>query len=126
MYWTDTAEGHHCTRHDFTFRRGEVCHGCVADPGDAPGAAVDDPAYQKALRARITEYESNSRKCMTECVRLRDEGTAQESNLAVKWSAEAVKWARLREERQEVLDRRQHNLDLIRHEEAMSGLRRGN
>lgn len=126
MYWIDTADGHHCTRHDHTFKRGDVCHSCVTDPGDAPGGVTDDPAYQRELKARISEYRANARAAWGESKRLADEGTAQEGNLAVKWSAEAVKWSRLAEERQEVLDRRQHNLDLIRHEEAMSGLRRGN
>lgn len=125
MYWTDTASGHHCTRHDFTFLRGEVCHRCITDPGEAPGGVVEDPEYQQALRARISEYESRSRVCWRKVAEL-DEGTEREENVAVKWSTEAVKWARLAEERQEVLDRRDHNLDLIRHEREMSGLRRGN
>lgn len=53
-----------------------------------------------------------------------DGESAREENVAVKWSAEAVKWARLAEERQEILDRRAHNIDLVRHEERMSSQRR--
>lgn len=123
MYWIDTADGHHCTRHDFKFLRGEVCHECVTDPGDPPGAVADDPEYQRALRARINEYETRERACWR-----RAEGLdgAREENIAVKWSTEAVKWARLKEESRNKLDQRAHNLDLIRHEEVMSGLRRGN
>lgn len=126
MYWTDTADGHHCTRHDYAFKRGEVCHRCVTDPGESPGGIVDIPEYQQALNARISEYEARSRTCWRKVAEIDEDGTAREENVAVKWSAEAVKWARLAEERREVLDRREHNLELIRHEREMSGLRRGN
>lgn len=126
MYWQDTPDGHHCTRHDHAFERGEVCHRCVTDPGEQPGGIVDDPEYQLALKARIAEYQSRSRTCWRKVKDLDEGESKREENVAVKWSAEALKWARLAEERQEVLDRRQHNLDLIRHEQAMSGQRRGN
>jgi hypothetical protein len=127
VYWTDTADGHHCTRHDYGFKRGEVCQRCVTDPGAEPGGGiVDVPEYQQALKARIAEYESRSRTCWRKVAEIDTDGTAREENVAVKWSAEAVKWARLAEERQEIFDRREHNLDLVRHEREMSGLRRGN
>lgn len=126
MYWSDTPDGHHCSRHDFAFPRGEVCHRCVTDPGDAPGGVVDDPEYQQALRARINEYETRSRTCWRRAGDHEDGENKTEGNLAVKWSSEAVKWARLAEERREILDRRAHNLDLMRHEEAMSGERKRN
>lgn len=126
MYWTDTADGHHCTRHQETFKRGEVCHGCVTDPGEAPGAVAADPEYQRQLRARINEYQSRARTCWRKVVELDEGESRREENTAVKWSAEAVKWARLAEERQDILDNRDHDMTLIRHEEAMSGLRRGN
>lgn len=125
MYWTDTTDGHHCTRHDFAFKRGEVCHQCVVDPGEAPGGVADNPAYHVALAARISEYASRSRICWSEVDELR-KGTDRDANAAAKWSAEAVKWARLAEERQDVLDNREHDLELIRHEREMAGLRRGN
>jgi hypothetical protein len=125
VYWVDTAEGHHCTRHDFAFERGEVCRRCETDPGEEPGGIVEIPEYQQALKSRIAEYESRSKACWKECNDMRG-GTDREGNTAVKWSAEALKWARLAEERREVLERREHNLELIRHEREMSGLRRGN
>lgn len=126
MYWTDTADGHHCTRHDFAFKRGEVCHQCVVDPGEAPGGLADNPAYHVALAARISEYESRSRTCWRKVTELDEGESKREGHEAVKWSAEAVKWARLAEERQDVLDNREHDLELIRHEREMAGLRRGN
>lgn len=126
MYWTDTAEGHHCTRHDFAFQRGEVCHRCIVDPGEEPGGIVEVPEYQQELKARISEYESRSRTCWRKVAEIDEGENKREENVAVKWSAEALKWARLAEERREVLDRREHNLELIRHEREMSGLRRGN
>lgn len=98
----------------------------MTDPGQEPGGIVDVPEYQQALQARINEYETRSRTCWRKVAEIDEEGTPREENVAVKWSAEAVKWARLAEERREVLDRREHNLELIRHEREMSGLRRGN
>lgn len=95
----------------------------MTDPGEAPVGHADDAAYQAQLKARVNEYRSNSRACVAEFKRLRDEGTAQEGNLAVKWSAEGVKWARLAEEMQDKIDGREHDLRLIRHEEAMSRVR---
>jgi hypothetical protein len=124
VFWIDTQAGHRCTRHDYEFRRGEVCQACVADPGDAPGDAADNSDYQLALATRINEYRSRARICWRRAEDL--EGTEREENVAVKWSAEAVKWARLAEERQEVLDSREHDLELIGHEREMSGLRRRN
>jgi len=97
----------------------------VTDPGDDVTGVTDRPEYQKALAARISDYESRSKACWSECEAMRG-GTDRDGNTAVKWSAEALKWARLREEMQETLDRRAHNLDLINHEREMSGLRRGN
>jgi hypothetical protein len=97
----------------------------VVDPGEQIGGAIDDPEYQQALRARIAEYESRSRTCWRKVKELDEGESKREENVAVKWSAESLKWARLAEERQEILDRRAHNLDLIHHEQDMSGQRRG-
>lgn len=126
VYWTDNADGHHCTRHNFTFKRGEVCHQCIVDPGAAPGVVADNPAYQIALAARINEYQSRARTCWRKVAELDEGESKREENVAVKWSTEAVKWARLAEERQDILDNREHDLELIRHEREMAGLRRGN
>lgn len=126
MNLVDTPTGRRCTRHNVELDRGEVCHRCVTDPADAPSASNDDPEYQLELRARINEYRSNARACMGECNSLRKDGTAIDGNLAVKWSAEAIKWSRLAEEQQSTLDSRAHDLRLIAHEERMSGVRRTN
>lgn len=121
MYWTDTPDGHRCTRHDVEFLRGEVCQKCVDDPGDAPGTLPDEDVSD--LRGRIGEYRSNYRSCIRRSKSLADEGTAKDGGLAVKWNDCAIKWARLAEEQQSILDDREHNLKLIRHEQEMSGLR---
>jgi DNA-binding MarR family transcriptional regulator len=126
VYWTDTADGHHCTRHNYTFKRGEVCHECVTDPGDELGHVVESTEYQRQLRARVSEYQSRARTCWRKVMELDEDGTAREENVAVKWSAEAVKWSRLAEEMQKQLDDREHELTLLRHEREMSGRRRGN
>lgn len=126
MYSVDTATGRRCTRHNVDYERGEVCHRCVTDPAEPPSGHVGDPEYQQNLRARINEYQGNHKFCIRQCRDLVTDGTARDGNLAVKWSSEAVKWARLAEEQQLILDRREHNLDLIRHEERMSGVRKKN
>jgi hypothetical protein len=126
VYWQDTPDGHRCTRHDYTFKRGEVCHRCVTDPGESPQGLVERPEYQQALAARISEYGTRSRTCWRKVEELDEGESKREGNEAVKWSAEAVKWARLAEERQDILDNREHDLELIRHEREMAGQRRGN
>ena len=88
-------------------------------------SGIDYPDDEQ-LRARINEYRSAHKFCLKQCKDLAEDGTKRDGNLAVKWSAEAVKWARLAEEQQDALDRREHNLDLIRHEEKMSGIRGSN
>lgn len=123
MHWTDTPEGHRCLRHGLEFDRGDVCHRCVDDPGDAITGIADEDVAE--LRTRISEYRANSRTCLRECNRLRRDGTARDGALAVKWNDAAIKWARLAEERQEVLDSRDHDMRLIRHEQEMSGVRSG-
>jgi hypothetical protein len=123
VYWTDTADGHHCTRHDFAFQRGEVCHECVTDPGDAPGQQIDDPEYQRLLCARVNEYRCNARAARRRAEELY---RASEWSCAAKFEDTAIKWARLAEEQQGSLDGRAHDLKLIRHEEVMSGQRKGN
>lgn len=120
MYWTDTADGHHCNRHNVAFRRGETCHECVTDPGE--GEQAYHAEYDRKQAARIDEYRARARKL----VRVADElleGTDRDVAAACKAIAEATKLERLAEERQEVLDSREHDLTLCAHEERMSTLR---
>ncbi len=123
MYWTDTADGHHCTRHDFAFNRGDVCQRCVTDPPPSADGIEQDEAEVSALRGRINEYRCNSRACLGESKRLRDEGTVQEGNLAVKWQDCGLKWARIAEEQQQRLDEYSRDDRLMRREREMAGLR---
>jgi hypothetical protein len=123
VYWSDTPEGHHCNRHDYAFARGDVCHQCVTDPPPDVDGVEQDEREVSALRSRVNEYRVNSRSCLGESKRLRDEGTAQEGNLAVKWNDCALKWARLAEEQQTRLDEYTRDDRLIRREREMAGLR---
>jgi hypothetical protein len=123
VYWTDTADGHLCTRHDHAFKRGEVCQRCITDPPPAPGGVEQDEREVSELRGRVNEYRCNARACTGESKRLRDEGTVQEGNLAVKWNDCAIKWARLAEEQQTRLDEYVRDDRLIRREREMSGVR---
>lgn len=122
MYSTDTATGRHCDRHNVDYERGEVCHECVTDPGDAPSAESGDAEYQRKLLARINELRTRARKLW----RIADElleGTERDVNVACKAVAEHTKLERLAEELQDKHDNREHDLRLIRHEEAMSKVR---
>ena len=125
MYWQDTADGHHCDRHGTDFRRGETCHECVTDPGD--GEQTYHAEYDRKLAARIAEYRSSAKMLTRVAAELLgepgDEGTDRDVAAACKAMAEATKLYRLAEERQEVLDSREHDLTLCAHEERMSTLR---
>jgi hypothetical protein len=122
VYSVDTPTGRHCERHDVDYERGEVCHQCVTDPGDAPGGERDDAAYQRTLLARINELRTRARKLWRVADDLLD-GTDRDVNAACKAAAEHTKIERLAEELQDKYDNREHDLRLIRHEEAMSKVR---
>ena len=126
--WVTTAEGHHCTRHNVGFLRGEVCHECTTDPGDADDTFHAE--YDRKLAARISDYQSTARTLMRVGKELLGEpcqhgikATDRDIAAACKAMAEATKLFRLAEERQEILDNREHELALIAHEREMSGLR---
>lgn len=125
MYWTDTAEGHHCTRHDYAFKRGEVCHQCVTDPPPPIDGVEQDEAEVAALRGRINEYRCESRACLRRSNELAD-GTKREHGPAIKWNDNAVKWARLAEEQQKRLDEMVRDDRLVQREREMSGVRSPN
>lgn len=125
MYWTDTADGHHCNRHDFTFRRGEVCHACVADPGDAPGGISLDEQEVAALRAHISDLRTKERMLWRVAEGL-FEGTDRDVAAACKVTAEFNKTGRRADELQATLDGFVRDDRLLHREQAMSGQRRGN
>jgi hypothetical protein len=122
VYSVDTPTGRHCTRHDVDYERGEVCHQCVTDPADAPGGESGDAEYQRTLRARISELRSRARKLWRVADDLLD-GSERDVSTACKAVAEHTKLERLAEELQDKHDNREHELRLIRHEEAMSKVR---
>lgn len=118
--WQDTADGHYCTRHDYAFTRGTVCHQCVVDPGATDTGLEQDEAEVSALRARVAEYQSRSRMCWSEAERLRKDD--RQGQLAVKWSDAATKWARLAEERQDKIDEYARDDRLVRKAEKLAGV----
>ena len=120
MYWTSTADGHHCTRHDFAFRRGEVCHQCVTDPPPAIDGVEQDEAEVSALRGRINEYRCNSRAAQRKADELYK---SDEWNTSAKFEDTSIKWARLAEEQQTRLDEYTRDDRLIQREREMAGLR---
>lgn len=122
MQWVDTPTGHHCNRHNADFLRGEVCHRCIADPGDEP-TAFDEGDDDEDLRARIHEARSNSRYLIRKGKEWIDDGTAQERGVGLKAFDCAAKWERIGNELQEIIEGREHDRRLIQHERQMSGLR---
>jgi hypothetical protein len=121
--WQDTDDGHYCTVHDYAFKRLEVCHECVTADG-FDGSPAPIAQYDVKQLARIAEYRSTARELKRVGLEMCC-GTDRDANAGIKLIAESTKLFRLAEERQEVLDNREHDLVLIRHEEAMSGGARG-
>jgi hypothetical protein len=80
--------------------------------------------YDAKLLARIAEYRSTARELKRVGLELCC-GTDRDGNVGIKLIAESTKLFRLAEERQETLDNREHDLELIRHEQEMSGGARG-
>jgi hypothetical protein len=120
VYWTDTPDGHHCSRHDFPFKRGEVCHQCITDPPPDLDGIEQDEAEVSALRGRVNEYRCNARAALRKSGELYD---SQEWNTAAKYEDTSIKWARLAEEQQTRLDDYTRDDRLIRREREMAGLR---
>lgn len=122
MNWEPTADGHHCKRHDSTFKRGEVCQRCVTDPGDEIDA-LDTAGLDAEIVALAGEFTSRARRLWRETVGLLDDGTAQDKATACKLSAESAKWERLALEAKDKVAQRKHLREAMAHERAMSGLR---
>ncbi len=121
MNWQSTADGHHCTRHDVAFKRGEVCQDCVADPGEDEVQLSADVDQEIAKLAN--EFTSRARTLWREAVTLLDEGTAQDKSVACKLSAESAKWERLALEAKDKVSQRKHLREAMAHEREMSGMR---
>jgi hypothetical protein len=125
VYWTDTADGHRCTRHNLEFRRGEVCQRCVADPGDEIGGIEFDEQEVAGLKSRIAELRSKARTMW----RIAEEllgGTDRDCAAACKVTAEHTKLLRLAEELQAKVDGYVRDDRLVRKEAQMSGQRKRN
>lgn len=122
MAWIDTADGHTCPKHSETFRRGEVCSGCVSDP-DEVGVERSSTEIDDEIAALASTFTTRARRLWRECEDLLDEGTAQDKSVAVKLSAESAKWERLALEAKDKISARRHLREAMAHEQAMSSSR---
>jgi hypothetical protein len=122
VYWTDTPDGHLCSRHDFAFKRGEVCHQCITDPPPSVDGIEQDESEVAELRARVSDVRSKSRTVWRRVTDLLD-GTDREIALGLKALAEYTKLERLGDERQNKLDEYVRDDRLIRREREMAGIR---
>lgn len=120
MYWNDTPDGHHCTRHDHSFKRGEVCHQCITDPPPAIDGIEQDEREVSELRGRINEYRSNARSALRKSNELYD---SSEWSCAAKFEDTSIKWARLAEDQQTRLDEYVRDDRLVAREREMAGVR---
>ena len=96
MHWEQTSTGHRCTRpghvdergQPLEFRTGEVCHYCIANPGE-PLAVLDErPERDNYLLFTAAEFRSVA-KAIRIKARERLDGTALDQKLAVDLFAEA-------------------------------------
>jgi hypothetical protein len=115
--WQTTADGHHCTRHNVSFRRGQVCRACATDPGEIAVPTTSEDADDEILRD-AGEYQSHGRKLWRRCEDLLD-GTDLEKNIAAKLSAEAAKWERLSIETKDRVAARKQLREAMAHERRM-------
>ncbi len=119
--WTDTADGHHCTAHDQTFARGEVCQRCILDPG--PGPEVEQAEHDEELAAREADLTTDAKFWRRQARELWTDGTALDRNTAVKAADTGLKYERLALELREKRARREHVNALKRAAMQMAGLR---
>jgi len=127
MSWVLTADGHRCERHGVTFARGEVCGGCVTDPG--PRIDVTDEQeneHDRELAIREAETISVARRCYREAVKLLDDGTPRDAIVATKLIAEGTKAMRAANENRHQRAARDESRAKREYHRKMMGLRKGN
>ena len=122
MAWTDTADGHHCTDHDYSFPRGEVCNRCDTAHLSIAADSSDD-AIDADILADAARYTSNAKRMWREAADLLDEGTAQDKSVAGKLSDCAIKWERLSLEAKDKVAARKHLREAMKHEREMTTAR---
>lgn len=122
MNWTPTADGYHCTAHNESFKRGQVCHRCTTAPPSDDEVDRTSSAVDSEIIAFAAECSSNART-MWGCAEDLLEGTALDKNTAVKLSDAAVKWHRLALEAKDKVAARKALREAMAHERAMSGSR---
>jgi hypothetical protein len=119
--WLPTPDGHHCTRHDAKFKRGEVCAACVTDPGDDKPLDVGGRSVEidKALLQRASDHRSLAKFLHREGREMIEEGTAQDKNVAVKIIDAGTKLERLAIEIEDRVSGRDYGRGLMEHEKKM-------
>ena len=123
MAWTDTADGHHCTVHDYSFPRGEVCHHCTTAHLNVTAESTDSELDADII-ADAARYVSNAKRMWREAETCIDEGTAQDKSVAGKLSDCAIKWERLALEAKDKVAARKHLREAMAHEREMTTARR--
>ena len=93
MNWVPHEDGHRCTRHGETFRRGEVCQRCVTDP-PPPLDGDDDDVADPELEALYNEIRTREKKLWRIGEEHLDSG-GRDVQTGVKVVAECTKLARL-------------------------------
>ncbi len=125
-HWVDLPDGgKHCPNHDQTFARGRVCTVCrvAGNPGIEITEIDNEHDQDIYLEEAALDEEA---KFWRRGARELWEGTPLERNTAVKAADTGLKFTRLRLEMREKRANREHDRQLIQHERAMAGLRRGN
>jgi hypothetical protein len=122
MRWQTTEAGHHCTEHDESFARGEVCARCAVEPDDAPGAPQLSEDVDAEIAADAQEARAHSRRLWREAEEMLDSGGRDRVD-AAKLSAEAAKWWRAALEAKDKIAARKHLREAMEHEKQMSGVR---
>lgn len=119
--WQSTPEGHHCTRHDVKFKRGEVCQRCVSDPSPNQPVEVGGKSVEidNALLARAGEHRSLAKFLHGEGRDMIEDGTAQDKSVAVKLIDAGTKLERLAIEIEDRVSSRDYGRGLMEHEKSM-------
>lgn len=112
---TDTT-GNYCPTHDQHYSKIEQCSVCRAE---RTGAVPPQSPKADTLTARThaARYRLNELACWEQV----KANTADDPNVAVKWSAESAKWARLAAETEQQLLEIEHDQWLMEQDRKRRG-----
>ncbi len=105
-----------CPHHDIVHSAIEQCSVCRAERSGSI-VAGSPKADTSGARANAARYRLNELACWTEL----KTNTAADPNVAVKWSAESAKWARLAAETEQQLLEIEHDQWLIEQDRKRRG-----